>query len=72
VIPFGLAYSVLVWITAEAFGGTYSTAGTGVRGNVLGNVLIYLIPFLFLWIGCRNSGADRRTSKPPEPAAVAR
>ena len=50
-VPFGLAYSLAVWATAEAFGGPYSTAGTGVRGNVLGNVLIYLIPFLFLWVG---------------------
>ncbi len=49
-IPFGMAYSLSVWTTAEAFGGPYSSAGTGVRGNVLGNVLIYLIPFLFLWI----------------------
>lgn len=48
-IPFGLAYSLAVWASAEAFGGPYSMAGTGVRGNVLGNVLIYLIPFLFLW-----------------------
>ncbi len=55
-IPFGLAYSLAVWATAEAFGGPYSTAGTGVRGNVLGNVLIYLIPFLFLWVaGDRHS-----------------
>ncbi len=50
-IPFGMAYSLAVWATAEAFGGPYSMAGTGVRGNVLGNVLIYLIPFLFLWVG---------------------
>jgi hypothetical protein len=50
-IPFGIAYSLAVWTTAEAFGGPYSAAGTGVRGNVLGNVLMYLIPFLFLWIG---------------------
>ena len=50
-IPFGIAYSLAVWTTAEAFGGPYSAAGTGVRGNVLGNVLMYLVPFLFLWIG---------------------
>ena len=50
-VPFGVMYSLAVWATAEAFGGPYSTAGTGVRGNVLGNVLIYLIPFLFLWVG---------------------
>ncbi|MBW4050130.1 MAG: hypothetical protein HIU85_01535 [Proteobacteria bacterium] len=53
-IPFGIAYSLAVWSTAEAFGGPYSTAGTGVRGNVLGNVLMYLMPFLFLWVGLRR------------------
>jgi hypothetical protein len=26
-----------------------------VRGNVLGNVLIYLIPFVFLWVGSTRS-----------------
>ncbi|MHB1871106.1 MAG: hypothetical protein ACYCT1_09680 [Steroidobacteraceae bacterium] len=56
-IPFGLAYSLAVWSTAEAFGGPYSMAGTGVRGNVLGNVLMYLIPFLFLWAGNANRRA---------------
>ena len=69
---FGIAYSLLVWVTAEAFGGPYSTAGTGVRGNVLGNVLIYLIPFLFLWIGNRRGGAALETSKPQELPAVSR
>lgn len=48
VLPVGIVYSLSVWSTAEAFGGPYTAAGTGVRGNVLGNVLIYLIPFLFL------------------------
>jgi hypothetical protein len=61
VIAFGIAYSLLVWLTAEAFGGPYSAAGTGVRGNVLGNVLIYLIPFLFLWVGSRRGGANLET-----------
>ncbi len=58
-IPLGLAYSLAVWSTAEAFGGPYSSAGTGVRGNVLGNVLMYLIPFLFLWV----ANAQRRASE---------
>lgn len=58
-VPFALAYSLSVWCTAEAFGGPYSRAGTGVRGNVLGNVLIYLIPLVFLWVGCaRNRSAQ--------------
>ena len=58
-IPFGMAYSLAVWATAEAFGGPYSSAGTGVRGSVLGNVLIYLIPFVFLWVGCTRSPAAK-------------
>ena len=57
VIPFGVLYSLAVWATAEAFGGPYSGAGTGVRGDVLGNVLIYLVPFLFLWIDASRGGS---------------
>lgn len=57
-VPFAIAYSLAVWATAEAFGGPYTSAGTGVRGNVLGNVLIYLIPLLFLWVGTRTGGAN--------------
>lgn len=72
VIAFGIAYSLLVWGTAEAFGGPYSTAGTGVRGNVLGNVLIYMIPFLFLWVASRRGGSALETSKPQELPAVSR
>ena len=48
ILPLGVLYSLAVWATAEAFGGPYTAAGTGVRGNVIGNVIIYLIPFLFL------------------------
>ncbi len=55
IVPFAFVYSLSVWTTAEAFGGPYSSAGTGVRGNVLGNVLIYLIPLLFLWVGEKSA-----------------
>lgn len=48
ILPLGIVYTLGVWATAEAFGGPYSAAGTGVRGNVIGNVIIYLIPFFFL------------------------
>ncbi len=48
-LPFSILYSLSVWVTAEAFGGPYTSAGTGVRGNLLGNVIIYLLPLLFLW-----------------------
>ena len=48
ILPLGILYSLAVWATAETFGGPYTAAGTGVRGNVIGNVIIYLVPFLFL------------------------
>lgn len=48
VLPLGILYSLAVWATPEAFGGPYTAAGTGVRGNVVGNVIIYVIPFMFL------------------------
>jgi hypothetical protein len=63
-IPFGIAYSLAVWSTAEAFGGPYSAGGTGVRGNVLGNVLMYLVPFLFLWVGVREQAASHYRLSP--------
>ena len=50
-LPIGIAYSLGVWATAEAFGGPYSAMGTGVRGNVIGNVIVYLVPFFFLSVG---------------------
>ncbi len=48
ILPIAIVYSLVVWATPEAFGGPYSAAGTGVRGNVIGNVIIYLIPLFFL------------------------
>ncbi len=50
-IPLGFLYSLAVWSSAEGFGGPYGPAGTGVRGDVLGNVLIYALVFLFLAVG---------------------
>ena len=49
-VPLGILYSLAVWTSAEAFGGPFSRAGTGVRGNVLGNVLIYVLIFLFMLV----------------------
>ena len=48
-VPLGVAYSLAVWSTAEGFGGPYGVTGTGVRGDVLGNVLIYVYLFAYLW-----------------------
>lgn len=50
VVPLGLLYSLSVWTTGEGWGGPYSLAGTGVRGDVLGNVLIYAVIFLFFLV----------------------
>ncbi len=61
VLAFGVLYSIAVWCTAEAFGGPYTLAGSGVRGNVVGNVVIYLIPFLFLWQGSRTLARSQET-----------
>lgn len=49
-VPAGFLYSLAVWTTAEGWGGPYSSAGTGVRGNVLGNILIYALIYLFLLV----------------------
>jgi uncharacterized membrane protein YphA (DoxX/SURF4 family) len=48
--PLGILYSLAVWTTAEGWGGPYTSAGTGVRGNVVGNVIIYVVMFLYLWL----------------------
>lgn len=48
-VPVGLLYSLAVWMTAEGWGGPYHAA-TGVRGNVIGNVIIYVFIFLYLWV----------------------
>ena len=47
-VPLGILYALVVWSTAEGFGGPYTSAGTGVRGNVVGNVIIYVVMFLYL------------------------
>ncbi|MDA8363058.1 MAG: hypothetical protein M0Z84_04400 [Gammaproteobacteria bacterium] len=61
-VPIGLLYSLAVWVTAEGWGGPYSAAGTGVRGNVLGNVIIYAFIFAYLWIVAKPLTAWRKTS----------
>ena len=69
-VPVGFLYSLAVWTTAEGFGGPYSSAGTGVRGDVLGNIVIYALIYLFLLVpllrdvpGWRPAGALRLTRR---------
>jgi len=63
-VPLGFLYSLAVWTSAEGFGGPYSRAGTGVRGNVLGNVLIYAVIFLFMLVPLAQDAARARRLMP--------
>ena len=50
-VPLGALYCLAVWSSAEGFGGPYGLTGTGVRGDVIGNVLVYVYLFAYLWLG---------------------
>lgn len=68
-IPVGLFYSLAVWVTAEGWGGPYQAA-TGVRGDVIGNVIIYAFLFLYLWVDVKpltswSGYVQRKKSKEP-------
>ncbi|WP_109992202.1 hypothetical protein [Salinisphaera sp. LB1] len=46
-MPAGFVYSLVIWSTAEGFGGPYSALGqTGMTGNMLGNAVLYALIFL--------------------------
>lgn len=72
ILPGGILYVLAVWSTAEAFGGPYTMAGTGVRGNVIGNVIIYVLPFLFLWVRLRERQREPGLTKEAAPAGSVR
>ncbi len=44
----GFVYSLLLWSTAEGFGGPYGPGFTGNRGDVLGTAIVYAVLFGFL------------------------
>lgn len=44
----GLTYSLVLWTTAEGFGGPYGPGFTGNKGDVLGTTTVYALMFLFL------------------------
>jgi hypothetical protein len=53
-MPTGFVYSLVIWSTAEGFGGPYSAMGqTGMTGNMLGNAVIYALIFLGLMAAYR-------------------
>ncbi|MDA3920743.1 MAG: hypothetical protein PF501_08710 [Salinisphaera sp.] len=46
-LPVGFVYSLVIWSTAEGFGGPYTAMGhTGMTGNMLGNAVIYALIFV--------------------------
>ena len=46
-LPIGLIYSLMIWSTAEGFGGPYGNGSSGMPGNMLGNTIIYALIFAF-------------------------
>lgn len=47
-LPLGVVYSLVLWTTAEGWGGPYTAGATGNKGDVLGTTTIYALVFLFL------------------------
>lgn len=64
----GLGYSLLVWTTAEGFGGPYGPGFTGNRGDVLGTTTVYALLFAFLLAARPWLAAD---AAPAAPKAAA-
>lgn len=50
VLPLGLIFSLLIWITAEGFGGPFGDGTTGMPGNMFGTAIIYAFLFAGLMI----------------------
>lgn len=49
-LPLGLVFSLLIWVTAEGFGGPYGNGTTGEPGNMFGHAIIYALLFAGLMI----------------------
>lgn len=49
-LPFGALYSLVLWTTAEGWGGPYHLGVTGNRGDMLGTTNIYVLVFLYLMV----------------------
>lgn len=65
VLPLGLVFSALIWVTAEGFGGPYGNGTTGMPGNMFGTAIIYVFLFAGLmvyhrWPSKRAPAAPRR------------
>lgn len=49
-LPLGFVFSLLIWSTAESFGGPYGNGTTGMSGNLFGTAIIYTLIFLGLMV----------------------
>ncbi|HEU0196760.1 MAG TPA: hypothetical protein VFQ88_06040 [Nevskiaceae bacterium] len=49
-LPLGFVFSLLIWVTAEGFGGPYGNGTTGMPGNMFGTAIIYAILFAGLMV----------------------
>ncbi len=63
VLPLGAIYSLVLWTTAEGWGGPYAAGATGNKGDVLGTATLYVLVFLFL-IAARAERAVRTRATP--------
>lgn len=50
VLPLGFIFSLLIWVTAEGFGGPFGNGTTGMPGNMFGTAIIYAFLFVGLMI----------------------
>lgn len=62
-LPLGAIYSLVLWTTAEGWGGPYAAGATGNKGDVLGTATLYVLVFLFL-IAARAERAARTRTTP--------
>jgi hypothetical protein len=50
VLPLGLIFSLLIWVTVEGFGGPFGNGSTGMPGNMFGTAIICALLFSGLMI----------------------
>jgi hypothetical protein len=71
-LPLGLVFSLMIWSTAEGFGGPYGNGVNGMPGNMFGNAVIYALIFgyfmvLYRW-PMRNAGTKAKPDSIDGPA----
>lgn len=71
-LPFGFVFSLMIWSTAEGFGGPYGDGFTGMPGNMFGTAVIYALIFayfiaIYRW-SVRNNDAGHPRRRRPVPA----